>query len=214
MARLRTAHLAYQAASSLGQKKSSPTWATPAGPHVVSHPSSSNGHARNPAEQNWHRRPRPNPSTFSPLSFSLRRARVSKPSPPRRSTDELLNVRRENGSVAPSGAPRRRACPPLGGRATVKWPHGGVFLRSCTPIATSAGDVEVSNTARSHKRCTDEISSPTMHRRAVVRVLPVWRVDPRPAVFREGNPGKNLIATHSSSVCYPNHLLLLSSTPI
>jgi hypothetical protein len=80
-----------------------------------------------------------------------------------------------------------------------------------TDEAVSAGYIEVSNTSRSHKRRTDEISSPTTRRRAVVRVLLVWRVDPRPAVFHKVNSGKNLIPTHSSSVCYPNHLLLLST---
>jgi hypothetical protein len=55
-----------------------PTWAVPAGPHVASHPSSSNGHALNPAEQNRRRRPRTLVSSFVlPRSLHLTPQRAS-----------------------------------------------------------------------------------------------------------------------------------------
>jgi hypothetical protein len=55
-----------------------PTWATPAGPHVVSHPSSSNGHTLNPAEQNRRQRPRTLASSFVlPCSLHLASQRAS-----------------------------------------------------------------------------------------------------------------------------------------
>jgi hypothetical protein len=54
-----------------GSGKRFPTWAAPGGPLIVSRPSLSNGHARNPAEQNHRRRPRPNPSAHSFSSLPL-----------------------------------------------------------------------------------------------------------------------------------------------
>jgi hypothetical protein len=67
-------------------------------------------------------------------------------------TDELLSVRRENGSAAPSGAPHPCVCPPLGGRATVEWPHGGVFPLSCTPMRRRAPATSRSPTQETHQR--------------------------------------------------------------
>jgi hypothetical protein len=93
MARLRTAHPAYKAASSLGRKNGSPTWAAPAGPHVVSRPSSFNGHARNPAEQNRCRRPCPNPSAQFP-SPSLSSTHAAMIERPRLPADERPSARR------------------------------------------------------------------------------------------------------------------------
>jgi hypothetical protein len=48
--------------------------------------------------------------------------------------------------VALSGAPHWHARPPLGGRATVEWPHGGVFLRPRAPMRWRAlSSLEVSS---------------------------------------------------------------------
>jgi hypothetical protein len=85
-----------------------PTWAAPAGPHVVSRPSSSNDHAWNPVEQNRRQHPRPNPSAhFSSPSLSSTHAAMSER--PRLPADERPSARRGNRPVAPSWAPRRRA---------------------------------------------------------------------------------------------------------
>jgi hypothetical protein len=47
-------------------------------------------------------------------------------------TDERPSTRRKTRHVAPSRAPRWCACPPLGGRATIEWPHGGALRRPRT----------------------------------------------------------------------------------
>jgi hypothetical protein len=143
MARLRTAHTAYQATSSLGQENGSPTWAAPAGPHIVSCPSSSNGHARNPAEQNQRRRPRLNPSVHFP-SPSLSSTHAATSERPRLPADEWPSARRGNGPVTPSWAPRRRARPPLGGRAVIERPHSSISPRALTDEMASAGSIVVS----------------------------------------------------------------------
>jgi hypothetical protein len=61
-----------------GPGKCFPTWAAPAGPHVASRPSSSNGHALNPTEQNRRRRPRTLATSFIlPRSLHLAPQRAS-----------------------------------------------------------------------------------------------------------------------------------------
>jgi hypothetical protein len=185
MARLRTAHTAYQATSSLGQENGSPTWAAPAGPHIVSCPSSSNGHARNPVEQNQRRRPRLNPSVHFP-SPSLSSTHAATSERPRLSADKRPSARRGNRHVASSWAPHRRARSPLGGRAIVEWPHGGISPRVRSPMRWRVLAPSWSpRCARIHKRCTGKILSLTTHRLAVVWVLPARRADPRPAVVHE-----------------------------
>jgi hypothetical protein len=53
--------------------------------------------------------------------------------------------------AAPLGASRRRARPPLGGRATIEWPHGGISSRPRAPTRWRA-------------LSTLEVSSPSTHR--------------------------------------------------
>jgi hypothetical protein len=93
-----------------------PTWATPAGPLVVSRPSSSNGHARNPVEQNRRRRSRSNPSAHS---FSLREER-----------------KRARGAVL---SPSPTCAPTIGWmrhhRVASQWHH---FAPACTDEVASA----------------------------------------------------------------------------
>jgi hypothetical protein len=75
-----------------------------------------------------------------------------------RSVSERLSWGEETEPASPLGAPRRRACPPLGGRDTIEWPHGGV---SSCPCALTWWWV----------LSTLEVSSLSTHRRAMVGVF-------------------------------------------
>jgi hypothetical protein len=79
-----------------------------------------------------------NPSTHSLClaSFSLSRAAPGKPTP---SVGEQTQrgVESIEEKAAPPRAPRRCACPPVGGCATVKRLHGGADRRARTPMRVS-----------------------------------------------------------------------------
>jgi hypothetical protein len=129
----------------------------------VSHPSSSNGHARNPAEQNWRRHPRPNPSAHFPCP-SLSSTHIAMSEQPRLPADKRPSARRGNGPVATSSAPHRRERPPLGGCAIVERPHDGISPRALTDEMVSAGSVVVSTSCTHpqavHRRDLDPDHAP------------------------------------------------------
>jgi hypothetical protein len=124
-----------------GPGKRFPTWAAPAGPLVVSRPSSSNGHAQNSAEQNRRRRPRPNPSahSFSPLPLPRRSERVTE-LVGRRATQHEERKRARDAVLSPS-----LACAP-----TVGWTRNHrvasqrrLFAPARTDEVASIGSIEV-----------------------------------------------------------------------
>jgi hypothetical protein len=161
-----------------------PTWVALAGPHVISRPSSSNGHTRNPAEQNQRRRSRLNPSAHfpSPSLSSIHAATSERPRlladerpvrgeemGPCRHLEPLAGVRAHRWVDAPSSSSLMTTS--LCARSLMRW-------RAPAPSWSP-------HRARIHKRCTGEIVIPTTHRLAMVRVLLVRCTDSRPAVVRE-----------------------------
>jgi hypothetical protein len=133
-----------------GPGKRFPTCAAPAGPLVVSHPSSSNGHAWIPAEQNCHRRPHPNPSAHlaSPLPLlrhSRARRQTSDPARgeetgPRRRLEPLAGVHAHRWVDAPpsSGLTAASLCAHVHRRGGERRLHRGFHaMRSSTSGASA-----------------------------------------------------------------------------
>jgi hypothetical protein len=125
-----------------------PTWATPAGPLVVSRPSSSNGHARNPVEQNRHRRP-----------HSLCARRGNEPDAP---LEPLADVRAHHCVDAPPSSgltmASLRACVHRqGGECCQPWrfgpqAHTGERWSGCSTSTVAPTFLAAVTRARAHRR--------------------------------------------------------------
>jgi hypothetical protein len=85
-----------------------------------------------------------------------------------RSVGERLSRGEETEPATPLEAPRRRARPPLGGRATIEWPHSGVSSRPRAPTRWRAlSTLEVSSLS-THRQggerwlgCSTSTAAPT-----------------------------------------------------
>jgi hypothetical protein len=146
------------------------------GPVIVSHPFSSNGRTRNPAEQNrtdalaltlaftWFLRSLFHAAASNrPSSSTDERPSAGGRSMPRRRLEPLASVRAHRWVDAPpsSGLSGVSSRP----RAPTRWRASAPSRFQCRALI--------------HKRCASEILSPTTRQLAVVRVLPARLTDPR-----------------------------------